>query len=353
VGRLTLRFARNAVTTAALLLLWAPLASAGSGDVRLSSKPAGRAAAVSGGFAPSISAPEASTTTGGLGFSVAATITDSDPNDTVTVTVSGAPQGTTLAVARVQSGMTVATLGGVVSGQSSVQSYEITWEAVDSEGLASRSTSVISVQPPVGGDIGAKVRQVVRQSYEFGIPAKDVRELGAASLPYIFEVLRDEASEEYWPNAVTAAGMLGLPEVFDSLQAFIWTRFTGSVGPYTFKALCRAQSVLGAVAPTRPEIIDYLSASSDPGHWASLPWHYRNYSPNGYLGTVMSGRSIYGLSMIADGRAVQALNHLNEMPLDADRRVYVREALARQQLVLDKGWMAVREGIQRHSAGGQ
>src|SRR5437867_3035974 len=312
-----------------------------------------RAAAGSGGSAPSISAPESWSTIGGLGFSIAATITDPDPEDSVTVTVTGAPQGTSLRVVRVQGGTTVAALAGVISRSAGPNDYNITWEAVDSEGLTSRSQSVISVSPPATGKIGVKVRQLIRQRYEFGIPSKDVRDLGAASLPYILEVLRDTTDQKYWPTAVVAAGMLGLPQVFDSLHAFIWSRFGGGVARDAFTALCRAQAVLGSVAPARPEVIDYLIAGADPAYWVNLPWHYWTYSPDGYLGVVMAGRSIYGLSIIADGRAVEALNALSQAPLDADRRVYVKEAIERQQLVLQKGWMAVREEVQRKSAGGQ
>jgi len=253
----------------------------------------------------------------------------------------------------VQGGTTVAALAGVISRSAGPNDYNITWEAVDSEGLTSRSQSVISVSPPATGKIGVKVRQLIRQRYEFGIPSKDVRDLGAASLPYILEVLRDTTDQKYWPNAVVAAGMLGLPQVFDSLHAFIWSRFGGGVARDAFTALCRAQAVLGSVAPARPEVIDYLIAGADPAYWVNLPWHYWTYSPDGYLGVVMAGRSIYGLSIIADGRAVEALNALSQAPLDADRRVYVKEAIERQQLVLQKGWMAVREEVQRKSAGGQ
>ncbi|MGE5174815.1 MAG: hypothetical protein ACM3JJ_00455 [Hyphomicrobiales bacterium] len=296
--------------------------------------------------APRIDAPAAFSTVAGLGFSIAATITCSEPADSAFVMVSDLPDGLRLTSGRIRPGVVLATVAGIAP--TTRRRISVTWTAIDSHGRASRSTTKLSIVEPSGRivDLRARATRLVRGKYEFGVPAREARELGPGALPYFLEALRDTSAKRSWPNAVAAAGFLGLLAGYDSLRDFIWNRFQGEVDGAEFKALLYAQAVLGVVEAGRPETFQYLVESSDPGYWSEIPWS------NGVLhgreiGLLMSGKSIYALSLIPEARATLALERLRDHPFDPRQRDYVSEALQRRGSIIRDGWLAVREAHQR------
>lgn len=296
--------------------------------------------AVLSGTAPSISAPSSVSTTGGLGFSLAATISDPDPGDSVGLSVSGLPPGLRMAATKVAPGVSIAAITGVAPSEA--QQISLVWEALDTSGHATRATTVLSIVPPdSAGDTRSKARKLVIGRYYHGIPGEAVRNLGPRALPYFTEVLRDPTAKKYWGNAALAAGFLGIPAAYDSLYDFIWKRFSGPVDDDTFAALMRAQSVLGVIEPARPELFDYLVRSCDPAFWDSLPWQERH----GPIEIVMSGKSIYALSIIPEGRATLALEHLRDEPYSPYQRDYIDDALRTRPAIIERGWLAIREEV--------
>jgi HEAT repeat protein len=67
----------------------------------------------------------------------------------------------------------------------------------------------------------------------------------------------------------------------------------------------------------------------------------------------MTGPSIYALSNIADARAIAALERLASDPYDPRQKPYVREALIRNQRVLERGWISVRAAARMQFGGAE
>jgi hypothetical protein len=297
-----------------------------------------------------ITAPRTFPTTAGLGFSIAA-IVWSQTGDSLRVTLSGEPDGLSYRFLRLSPGYGVATLSGIAPISKRAKKYQLRWRvfALNGSVLAETPTSLRILPPPnSGGDMAAKVRQLLCRHYEYGVYTQEVRDLGPGSLPFILEVLRDTTCEDHWAGAVAAAGALGLPTAFDSLHVFLWHRFSGDVDTMkrgVFSALFYAQVAMGLTAPSRPDVIDSLIAGTDPQYWARLPWHYGRT----HLDVLMTGRSILALSMSNDGRSVAALERLSRAPFTPYQKSYVSEGIERQRKVLDRGWQAVREEGRRQN----
>ena len=291
--------------------------------------------------APTITVPSTIKSHAGCGFRIGAVVRDV-AGDSVSVRITGLPEPLTLDVVQVSPGFAVAAILGLVPPEQAGRSFELRWSVEDLHGGSASARTRLVVEPAdsSGPGLEAKVKRLVHGRSHHGIPSVGSRELGPRAAPILEDIFRDPNEKRYWRQAVIALAFIGLPESYESLRSFVWTRFTGPVDNDTFRALLGAQSALGALSGSRPDVIDSLIQSTNPDTWASLPWSFGDYTGR-KLGIEMAGASIYALSTIADGRAVAELERLDRNPGELED--YLTDARERRALVLEHGWIRARE----------
>ena len=157
---------------------------------------------------------------------------------------------------------------------------EITWTATDGR-LSTVTTTRIEVRPSPTVDeqsLRARVEDLLSRCYSHGMSNPKARELGARALPILSSMLRDSAYRNGWALVAQAIGAIGDTAYFDTLRAFVWTRFRGPVDPPTAMAIGIAQAALSTIATTSPRALQYLISSMRDSAWDDLPWRLNDGS---------------------------------------------------------------------------
>lgn len=315
--------------------------NAGSEGVLLSEHPAQRAASVSGNTAPSISAPEQVEAVAGTGFTLSAEIVDADVGDHVTADAVTTLPGLTVESGVASPGKTILTVRGIVPRNVAAGEYVVTWTATDNSNfLTSRTTTIVTKRPvDSGADVESSVVDFVRHYYVHGMPENAARDLGPSAVGVLSRLLRDDSYKVQWCNIASALAIIGAPETFDTLQAFVWTRFRGEVDRHTFHAILCAHSNIWNLAATRSDVVDYLVRTANPEEWTEVSWRRPTGTMEG-LAISFSAISINGLSCITTPRAIQALRNIQANPYLPQHAPNIEDGVARQERILRIGWAA-------------
>jgi len=294
-------------------------------------------------------APEGVTAVSGTGFTVSAELIDPDESDIVTAAASASMPGLFLESGKTPDGRTIATLRGIIPLTVSPGEYTITWTASDGVNPpVQRRTKVRTTKPlKADGSLEERVENFVNGRYLYGIPERTARELGRDALPLLAKLLRDDRHKGDWANILGTMATIATPEMFDSLRAFVWDRFSGEIDDQTFDAILAAHEAIWNVVATRPEVVDYLELTANPEAWSAAPWRLRVGNMRS-LAISLSGISINGLSCIVTPRAIAILEQLRLKPYLPDHVPNIDEGIERQTRILRIGREAAwREDLRR------
>jgi hypothetical protein len=321
---------------------WVAHAVADPGDVAISAAPAERATAVSGNQAPTMLAPASTTLTEGAALQLAATATDPDPGDSLSCTVTGLPPGLTVIEGRQVGGEKQVRVYGVLGAVAGAEStYTLRWVASDGAAAdTARTDLVIRPNASTPAVLQAEVRDVVARLYEHGMPRTRARNLGAAALPILAGMLRDDALRQVWQNAAAAIGYIGDVAYFDTLRSFVWDRFSGDVDASAFRAILMAQISLGMMASMSPPVLDYLERCVNPDTWQTLSW-YSGRDQGRRLGVAMSLFTLIALGYTDSERAASILSVVLAHPYDTEQVLVAREALDRLNKIRVRGVLPI------------
>lgn len=157
---------------------------------------------------------------------------------------------------------------------------DVVWTAVNTTGTQERRTRVtVSSDLRSLGELNARANEIVTKQYSHGLSRLEVRSLGVRILPRLAEMLRDNSYKRHWHKIVTVMGVLGDTAYFDTLHAFIWDRFSGTIDWPTFMAMTTAQGSLSTMATTSPRVRAYLLATATTAAWERLRWTFPENSP--------------------------------------------------------------------------
>ena len=324
--------------------------SAIAGGANLSRLPAQRARAVSGNSAPLVAAPTELELVAGTSFIAASLATDPDPEDSLSGSASVSLSGLSTDVGTTQDGMLVTTVHGVVPLSTPSDRSTITWSVSDSINSPTVArTSISIVQPMSGAELESQINVFLQRGFVHGIPVGLARRLGPRAVEPLCRMLRDNAQKTRWSTIAQTLAMIGTPEVFDTLQAFMWTRFTGVIADsYTLKALIDAHGAICNIAPARPDVYDYLVRTSDPSAWKTLPWRRAKA-----MDSVISALSLISINGIGTIPTAEARNFLLQVkqnnPYEAGN---AKEALEYQELVIRFGREGAWQEMSRRLEGG-
>jgi hypothetical protein len=329
--------------------LFQPKARAGTQEsgVRLAAESAQRATAVSGNRAPSLSAPKTTTISEGVLTSIEATGMDTDPEDSLTFSVTGLPQGMKAIIGVGADGKKVASAFGIV--ESAGQPFTVTWSVTDGVHDPVTGQTRVSVSRLDTSRMEERVGSLIHGNTRHGLDRSQARELGVAALPVLARMLRDENEKSRWPEVIVAMGAIGDTAYFDTLYSFVWQRFSGEVDDDTFYACEIVQANLGFMANLSPRVVTYLQRCVNPATWASLPWHSHNYQGD-RLEVQMSEYSITSFSHLNDALATKTLMQLDADPYSPKQRHAINSALKTNTVVRRLGILEYQKQIE---GGGQ
>ncbi len=300
-----------------------------------------RAPAGSGNEAPLLNGPGETNAVAGAAFTVSVDITDPNLGDAVDVTASGIPSGLAIEQGTAPEGRKIATVRGLISKGTVEGDHLIVWSASDGvhPAVTYKTKVRVALPFPSGPDLDTQVKEFVARRYFHGMPGNAARRLGPGAVPILEGLLRNEREKPHWGRVVAALAAIGTPATFDTLRAFVWTRFRGPVDQYTFHALLAAQGSMWRLAASRSDVVNYLEKCADPNYWTDLPWR-RPSAPQRSTAVAMSHVSIDGLSCIATPQAMWVLNRLSVHPYDPADVAILSEGIDRQKRVLRMGYEA-------------
>jgi len=301
-------------------------------------------------MAPTFYAPSVVNAVSGTAFSLSVEAL-ANTSDTTAVGAIGTYPGWVMEQKMVSLGRVVAVIRGMVPNSEPTGERLITWSTTDGRHSPTLSTTLIRVTQPLDRDtdFDMRVREFVTRSYH-GFPTFDAQKLGPTAVPILEALLRDPAFKHSWANIAQTIGAIGAPDAFDSLRAFVWARFRGAIDDTTFNGIVAAQVAMWRVAPTRPEVVQYLEKCSDPSFWTSLPWRLATGPPRG-LFLSMSKISINSLSCIVTPSAIQSLENLHQRPFDSAQLQNIVEGIEREDRILRIGREANFYGERRSLTG--
>ena len=138
------------------------------------------------------------------------------------------------------------------------------------------ASSVFAASAPPD-TLTARVDELITARYYRGMPYEQARDLGPEAIPILRSRLLDPKYKGFQPDICSAICMIGAPEGYPILRAFIWDRgMTASpkqAGPRACTAPMVAQSGMGLIAKNSDDALEYLMRCTAPAYWDSLPWY--------------------------------------------------------------------------------
>lgn len=223
--------------------------------------------------------PPSTVITGAAAVALTGEFSDLDVGDPINITVSGLPPGLKAVEGWQRDGRKQARVYGHL-GAADNETHVLTWRASDGT-VSSEFATILQVRPSSTpqDELRRLVREIVTTRYQHGIPRSVTRRLGSEALPFLAELLRDANEKRSWANVVIAIGSVGDTAYFDTLTAFVKTRFRGTIDTPTLLAIHIAQSNLGPMATLSGRALEYLVESLNPNAWMNLPWVVTGKSP--------------------------------------------------------------------------
>ena len=229
--------------------------------------------------------------------------------------------------------------GAIPSGESWGSSHTLEWVVGEASRQDTLSTTIRTLPPPDRPNMDQELNELLTRRSIHGVSLAPVRRFGAACLPRLMAYLRDGSKRKTWARATTAIGLMGDTAYFDSLHAYIWNWFRGTVDDATYMAAARAQESLGPIATASTRAEDYLVSGCSPDFWHSVPWR-----PSGrtefQFSTYMSKMSILALGYCDTDRAASYLAALEANPLSPTQAIVIQAAIQRNRRVRQIGIVA-------------
>jgi hypothetical protein len=268
----------------------------------------------------------------GTGFFAAAEASDADSSASLSGKASVPLEGLTVSSGRTLDGKLIVTVSGSVPVLTPEGRSAISWSVKGGHSSSKARTTIRIVHPVSMKDLAAAVQRFSHHSYVHGVPTQAARRLGPDAVPILCAMLRDPREHPYWPVIAEGIAIIGTPESFDTLKAFVWDRFSGVVDAH-LDALIAAHAAIGDAAPTRPDVLDYLVRTSDGAAWERLPW--RRSKAMGSLVNALCQISVSGSGAIPTAKAHDFL--LKVQKSSPGLAGNAREALEYQELVIRLG----------------
>jgi hypothetical protein len=238
--------------------------------------------------------------------------------DSLSVEVRGLPPGL-FAVGGWQTGRSKQTriYGRLDGAMTPGTTYDIEWSVTDgSRTEISHTALIVQAATADGNDLFHRVEDIVTASYFHGLPKEEVRDLGTAALPHLARMLRDRSYKGHWIKVARAIGILADTAYLDTLRAFVWDRFSGTIDRTTFMAIRSAQGSLSEIATASRRALDYLIATASAPAWARTPWVVDGYSRE-QVASLMRDDTLVALAYTD---AQGASDFIRELPIAADER---------------------------------
>jgi hypothetical protein len=280
---------------------------------------------------------------------LAAEFVDFNASDSLAVSVDGLPPGLTAVAGTQSDGRRQLRIYGVLGDSvPDGASYRITWVGSDGSTPQLARTEVRTLaSEPVTAEFEERVSRLVTARYHHGIPVAEVRKLGTGALPILARMLRDDRYKRSWSEIASAIGSLGDTAYFDTLHAFIWTRYHGEIDRSTFMAMLCAQGSLNAMATTSGRVLSYLASTATPSVWASTPWRF----PDEPLGSVTDQfvRTTLVALAFTDSEAADAIIEAVPVPPTGSgpgeryRAIFARGLHTVHAKVRARGYLAVQD----------
>lgn len=142
--------------------------------------------------------------------------------------------------------------------------------------VACLASSVLAASTPPD-TLTARVDELITARYFHGMPYELARDLGPEAIPILRSRLHDPNYKGFQPDICSAICMIGAPEGYPILRAFIWNRGVTAnpkqAGPRACTAPMVAQSGMGLIAKNSDDALEYLKQCTVPAYWDSLPWY--------------------------------------------------------------------------------
>ncbi|MGE5174845.1 MAG: hypothetical protein ACM3JJ_00605 [Hyphomicrobiales bacterium] len=278
----------------------------------------------------------------GMPISLTAGFLDRDLQDSLAVDVDGLPPGVFAVRGAESEGDHQIRLYGIAPEVGSGRAtYRLRWTITG--GTASRTdTTDLTVEPDpaTDDDVRNRTLAMVTRNYFHGMPRYEARMLGRRALPILATSLRDEGLKGHWAEIACAIGFIGDTAYFDTLDAFIWKRFSGTVDLSTYGAMKVALASMSVMATESPRVLDYLIRCANPETWESLPWRSRGrHGRDLWLG--MAEMSVQALGYTDAGGAARALAELASEPYDPSMSIGIHGARTINAEVRRRGFVSV------------
>lgn len=268
----------------------------------------------------------------------------SDPSelDSLITNVQGLPPGLTSVQGPQAGGRSQIRVYGILDPAVQPGSaFQVVWSVTDGSAAESMRTDVRVIDSgPPPPDFEERVVNFVTLHYHHGMPRYQVRELGTRALPILARMLNDGSYRRHWHKVAAGIGFIGDISYFDTLRAYIWSRFGGPVDQDTYMAILSAQVSLSAMATVSPRVLGYLEETSDPVAWQSLAWSVEGHSRE-YISQLMANESVIALGYTDSRRAGEILLRLLRSPSNSARAALIRGALRVNGWVRAKGYLRV------------
>lgn len=162
--------------------------------------------------------------------------------------------------------------------------------------------------------------ELVRTHYYHGFPVSIGLELPQDDASLLVQILRDQEQVEWWPNAMTALGLMGADNASVEIRELLLSLNREDLDdPFVFRAMTTAPIALGYYVNRTGdrETLDYLIEGADPSlvkEGSFSPLLLDDGGQGGIDALSLSGTFIAGLSLAVteDDRALNALESIQK-----------------------------------------
>jgi hypothetical protein len=187
--------------------------------------------------------------------------------------------------------------------------------------------------------------KLVRAHFVEGLPYAEARDLTAAGVDRLVEMLRNPAEAEHHDNIVMALGISRAPQAYGALVGFQDAEVEGEVDAAEYRARRAVPLAMGHLASSDPRALQFLlEAARREAPEAAPRWRYR-YLREQKLAGILRRAAITGMAMSGQPEAVAALRNLREHTrLDPRASYELRSHLHEAERLCDR---VMREGLDR------
>ncbi len=192
---------------------------------------------------------------------------------------------------------------------------------------------LLTAPPPARAQLAEEgfAEELVRAQHVEGLPYAEARELTAAGIERLVEMLRDPAEAEHHDNIVMALGISGDPQAYPALTQFHDDSPEGKIDSAAYRARRALPLAMGHLARSDSRAFQFLLDAVHARAITSVPeWSYRHLAGERLEG-ILRRAATTGLAISGRPEAVAVLRALGERARDDPRatdelRVHVREA---------------------------